>query len=208
MSYSGSNDDRQRAREIYAAYIEGMRTIVLWLVDHGRRVRVFIGDTDGSDDAAVQEVLADVRTARPELDDSWVVAEPVTNFSEILRAMEPLGAVIATRYHNLIAALMLSKPTIAVGYSPKHASLMTDMGVAEFAHTVQSLDAGAVTEQLLALEGAAGDDVRQSLLTRNAARRDLLERQFDELDELLFAQSAPSRPDTASAPAFVSQEKS
>ena len=90
-----------------------MKTIVRWLIDNGHRVRLFIGDTDGSDDTVVQEILADVQLFRPDLDDSWVVAEPVSTFSEILEAMEPLGAVIATRYHNLIAALKLSKPTIA-----------------------------------------------------------------------------------------------
>ena len=120
MAYGGSNDDRHQAQEIYSSYVSSMKTIVRWLIDNGRRVRLFIGDTNGSDDVVVQEILADVRMFRPELDDSWVVAEPVSTFSEILEAMEPLGAIIATRYHNLVAALKLSKPTIAIGYSPKH----------------------------------------------------------------------------------------
>jgi polysaccharide pyruvyl transferase WcaK-like protein len=205
MAYGGSNDDRHRAPEIYSSYLNSMKTLVRWLIDNGRRVRLFIGDTTGSDDAAAQEILAEVRAFRPELDESWVVAEPVSTFSEILEAMEPLGAVIATRYHNLVAALMLSKPTIALGYSPKHGVLMSAMGLAEFRHPVDSLDVRALSEQFLEMESCAGQ-LRQSLLTRNAANRELLERQFAELDEVVFGQRTTSRPEDAPVPAFVSHE--
>ena len=50
MSYGGSNDDRGRAREISACYLDGVKKIVRWLVDNGRKVQLFIGDTDGSDE--------------------------------------------------------------------------------------------------------------------------------------------------------------
>jgi polysaccharide pyruvyl transferase WcaK-like protein len=206
MAYGGSDDDRHRAEEIYSSYIEHMTTIILWLIDNGRRVRVFIGDTDGSDEAAAREILADVRAARPEMEDSSVVAEPVANFNDVMDAMEPVGAVIATRYHNLIAALKLSKPTIALGYSMKHTALMSDMGLAEFSHSVQSMDVHAVTEQLLEMEGDSGR-LRQLLLASNVARAEGLERQFDELDEVLFGQSTLPRPDDSSAAAtFVSHD--
>ena len=205
MGYNGSNDDRDRAQEIYSSYVERMMTIILWLIDNGRRVRVFIGDTDGSDDAAVQDVLARVRAARPELDDTCVVAKPVANFNDVMDAIEPLGAVVATRYHNLIAALKLSKPTIALGYSMKHEALMSDMGLAEFSHSVESMDVRTVTEQFLEMEKTSGR-LRQSLLACNAAKAEGLERQFDELDEVLFGQGTLPRPGESSAPAFMGQD--
>ncbi len=203
MAYRGSNDDRRQAEEIYSSYVSNMKEIVRWLIDDGRRVRLFIGDTNGSDDAVVQEILADVETFRPELDESWVVAEPVLTFSEIQAAMEPLGAIIATRYHNLIAALKLSKPTISVGYSPKHDALMSGMGLDQFSHSVDSLDVSALTEQFLELEGQA-EQVRRSLLARNAANGDLLERQFAELDEVVSGENATVHLETGSVPASVS----
>lgn len=205
MAYRGSNDDRHQSEEIYSSYVSSMKTIVRWLIDDGRRVRLFIGDTNGSDEAVVQEILADVQIFRPELDDSWVVAEPVSTFSEILEAMEPLGAIIATRYHNLVAALKLSKPTISVGYSPKHGALMSGMGLAQFSHSVDSLDVRALTEQVLEMEGRA-EQLRRSLLARNAINTGLLERQFAELDEVVLGGSATAPPEDASVPASVSRE--
>ena len=196
MAYRGSNDDRHQAQEIYSTYVLEMKTIVRWLVDNGRKVRLFVGDTNGSDDIVARELLADVRQHRPDLDESHVVAEPVSTFSDILRAMEPLGGVVATRYHNLVAALKLSKPTIAVGYSPKHHALMEGMGLAGFCHSVSSLDVNVLTDQLLELEGRA-EEVRQSLLAENLKNVELLEQQFDELDDRVIGPAATARPDRA-----------
>jgi polysaccharide pyruvyl transferase WcaK-like protein len=185
MAYVGSNDDRHRAPDIYRAYVEGMKGIVCRLVDDARKVRLFIGDTDGSDDATAREILAAVRELRPDLDATWVIAEPVTTLCEIMESMEPLGAIIATRFHNLIAALKLAKPTIAIGYSDKHRDLMADAGLAEFTHPIESFDPGVVVGQLREMEGHA-DTIRLSLCSHNSELAEQVERQFDELDAVLF----------------------
>ena len=36
MDYHGGNDDRRRADEIHASYVEKMKHFILWLVDNGR----------------------------------------------------------------------------------------------------------------------------------------------------------------------------
>jgi polysaccharide pyruvyl transferase WcaK-like protein len=198
MAYAGSNDDRDRASDIHRRYVDSMLGIVCRLVDDARRVRLFIGDTDGSDEATAREILAAVRELRPDLDETWVVAEPVTTFRQIMESMEPLGAIIATRFHNLIAALKLAKPTIAIGYSVKHRDLMADAGLAEFSHPVDAFDLGALVEQLHDMERRA-ETLRRSLCSHNAALAEELERQFDELDDVLFGRV----PDRSSVPTGV-----
>ncbi len=197
MAYSGSNDDRDRAQDVYRGYVDGMKGIVCRLVDDARKVRLFIGDTDGSDDVTAREILTAVRELRPELDETWVVVEPVTTFREIMESMEPLGAIIATRFHNLIAALKLAKPTIAIGYSEKHRDLMADAGLAEFSHSVESFDLDVLIEQLKDMERRT-ESLRRSLCTHNAALAQELERQFDELDEFLFGLGPVRHADRAS----------
>ena len=85
MEYRGSNDERSRADEIYSAYVAAMKQFVRWLVDNGRKVRLFVGDTNGSDDSVVQEILADLRESRPDLDPSRVIAEPAVSFADVMR---------------------------------------------------------------------------------------------------------------------------
>ena len=69
MAYYGGNDDRQRAAEIHASYVGKMTAIVSWLVDSGHQVRLFGGDSKFDWDVADQ-IMAEVRRARPDLDPS------------------------------------------------------------------------------------------------------------------------------------------
>jgi polysaccharide pyruvyl transferase WcaK-like protein len=185
MEYHGSNDDRMRSDEIRASYVDGMKRFVRWLVDNDRKVRLLIGDTNGSDDAVVQEMLADLREYRPDLDPSWLVAQPVSSFSDILETIQPAGTVVAIRFHNILAALKLSKPTIAISYSPKHDALMADMGVPEFSQPVDPFDFDLLIRRFSELEERSAE-LSQVIQKRNAVNEQLLEDQFAELSAALF----------------------
>ena len=185
MAYYGSNADRAEADEIYAAYIEGMKDFVRWLVDSGRNVRLFVGDTNGSDDSALQEVLAHLRASRPDLRPGQVVAEPVVTFADIMRQVAQVSYVVATRFHNLVAALMLARPTVAISYSPKHDALMADMGVAEFCQPAKAVECDQLAAKFTDLEKRAAE-IRQTLTEHNAANVAQLDEQYALLDGLLF----------------------
>ncbi len=185
MDYHGNNDDRDRADEIHAAYVERMKSFARWLVGNGRRVRLFVGDTNNSDETVVREIVADLRAARPDLDPAWVVAEPVSTFTDLMRAMAPAGLVVATRYHNVVCALMLAKPTISVGYGEKNAVLMADAGLAEYCQSADSLDLERLTGQFADLDGRAAR-LRHAIRAGNAAKAPLIEQQRRELSAVLF----------------------
>ena len=193
MAYHGSNDDRRHADEIYSAYVAGMKSFVRWLVDGGRSVRLLVGDTNGSDDSVVQEILADLRESRPDLDPSQVAAQPVATFADIIRAMLPADSVVAIRFHNVLAALKLCKPTIAISYSAKHDALMADMGLPEFCRPVNALDFDLLIQQFTELQSRSAQ-LRQTLAEHNAMNEQLLKDQFAELSALLFPAAEPARP--------------
>jgi polysaccharide pyruvyl transferase WcaK-like protein len=186
MDYHGTNDDdRHQADEIRAAYAAKMKTFIRWLVDGGRSIRLFIGDTNNSDATVVAEIMADIQAARPGLDPARVVAEPVSTFSELVQAVEPAGTVVATRYHNVICALALGKPTLSIGYGAKNAAIMTAMGLAEYCQVVGSLDVGQLIRQFTDLESNAAR-LRQAVAEHRAANQALVARQRAELSEVLF----------------------
>lgn len=185
MDYHGSNDERNRSAEIYSSYVAAMKGFVRWLVDNGRQVRLFVGDTNGSDENVVREILSDLLESRPGLDPSTVVAATAVTMTDIMRGMSECGSVVAIRYHNLIAALRLSKPTISISYSPKHDVLVSDMGLSGFAQPVDTLDLDRLIEQFIEL-GNRSQELRQSMLARNAANEKLIHAQFAELSAVLF----------------------
>ena len=99
--------------------------------------------------------------------------------------MAPVGAVIATRYHNVMCALKLCKPTISLGYSRKFVALMTDMGLEEFCLSADSFEVAQVIEQFEAVKKRHAE-LRQRMADRNAANRRALSEQFDVLSNALF----------------------
>jgi polysaccharide pyruvyl transferase WcaK-like protein len=185
MDFHGTNDDRRRAEQIYASYVEQMKQFVLWLVDGGRSVRLFIGDTSGRDQEVVDQIIAYLHERRPGLRPAQVVAEPVTSFTGLMRSMAPAGAVVATRYHNLIGALLLAKPTIAIGYGTKHRCLMADIGMAEFYQPADGLDGDVLIEQFTRLLDRPAE-LRLTIAAGRAAHATRLAEQFAALSARLF----------------------
>jgi polysaccharide pyruvyl transferase WcaK-like protein len=194
MDYSG-NDAHGQHDEVRASYVEKMKSFTRWLVDNGRRVRLFVGDTNNADETVVEEILADLRTHRPDLDSTWVVADPVVTFADLMRAMEPAGIVVATRYHNVVCALMLSKPTISIGYGEKNAVLMAGAGLAEYCQSVDYLDVERLIMQFIELERHAAR-LRQRVTEGNAAKVPLAEDQLAELSAVLFQAPASKQATT------------
>ena len=187
MDYHGSDIDRgSDGGGIRDAYIAEMTAFVRWLLEAGRDVRLIVGDADGSDDSVLQEIMADIQQRMPGLDRGRLVACPTVSLEDVFAAIAPAGSVVATRFHNVVASLMLGKPTIAISYGAKHASVMEDFGLAEFCTPVKTLDherlAGLFTE-LTDRAPHLGNMLRE----RKAASELLLAEQFAKISQTLIA---------------------
>jgi polysaccharide pyruvyl transferase WcaK-like protein len=183
MAYYGTNDHRSQAGEIHAAYGSDMKRFARWLVDRGYKIRLTVGDEP--DSAIAQEIVADIRAYRPDLDVSWVVAEPVSSFADLTAAMAPAGLVVATRFHNVVCALKLGRPVISLGYAAKNADLMADFGLEEFCQLAHTLDLDRLIEQFAALEKHS-PQLRPAITAASAASAARLRDQFTALSGLLF----------------------
>ena len=187
MAYYGGNDDRKQAAEIHARYVEAMTRFTRWLVDNGYRIRLFGGDNKFDTEIA-ENIQADLRGYRPDLDPSGVTVATAFTYPELIREMAPVSMVVATRFHNVMCALKLCKPTISLGYSRKFVSLMTDMGLAEFHQFADSVDADRLISQFKELE-SRHVGLQQEMAKRNAAHKRSLAEQFAELSGLLLPTS-------------------
>jgi polysaccharide pyruvyl transferase WcaK-like protein len=184
MDYSGANADRQHADELRSAYIEKMTRFVLWLIDNNRPVRLFTSDS--ADDPVIAQILGSVRALYPELGSAQVIAEPVTSMDELMRQTASVGTVVATRYHNVLYALKLARPTVAIGYAAKHDALMAEMGMSRYCQPAKSLDVARLIEQFTELESRSAE-LRVMIRERNAAKARLVDSQFEALSVALFS---------------------
>ncbi|MBN6040461.1 polysaccharide pyruvyl transferase family protein [Amycolatopsis sp. 195334CR] len=171
MAYHGGNDDRPRAGELYDSYVDTMTRFVAKLLGDGRQVRLFIGDQ--ADRQVADEIIAELR--------SPLLSAPKTStLDELMRAMAAVETVVATRYHNVLCALKLAKPTLSLGYATKNDVLMTQLGLGEFCRPVRDIEVDDLLSRFTELEDRA-DELRRTLAERGAEQTRLLEAQFAEL---------------------------
>ena len=168
VHHSLSDDVEQTYRD----YTAKMASFIRWLLEHNRTVRLLIGDV-----VYDSRVRKDVRTLLEQsgltYEKSNIIDEPPRSFEELLSQLATTKVVVASRFHNLLLALMLGKPALAISFHEKDDSLMMAVGLQEFRQDIARLDVSALIEQFVRLEKNA-DRVRQELRrTINGYRKEL-----------------------------------
>jgi len=176
LRYYGSHDQPELGQQVHERYLNGICDLVARLVDADFSVTLLIGD--GADMDTAREVVE-------QLDRTHVSTQSVSiaeslSFDDLLEVVGKLTAVVASRYHNIVAALLMSKPTVSIGYGPKNAALMSQARLPEYCQDIESLDVDLVIQQLdRALASADHDaDVISRFMKRS---QEGLCRQYAEL---------------------------
>ena len=102
-----------------------------------------------------------------------------------MKEMAAADTVVATRYHNLVCALKVGTPTLAVSYSAKSDTLMAEMGLGEYCHPAREADADRILQQFRELERRSAE-VRATLSERNLVVARRVRHQFAALSAALF----------------------
>ncbi|MFE0425020.1 polysaccharide pyruvyl transferase family protein [Streptomyces sp. NPDC058953] len=179
MAFHGDDDDRARADEIHRRYLEGTTRFVRALADDGRPVRLLTGDAC---DAPVVAAILDA------VDSPLVTAAETASLADLMRETAAADAVVATRYHNLVCALRVCTPTLALSYAAKSDALMARMGLDAYRHPAREVDADRLLAQFRDLERSAAE-LRRTLTERNLVTARLLAHQFTALTAALFPAS-------------------
>ena len=134
-----------RGDPIYRAYVGKLAALTTQLLDRGCRVRLLTSDT--RDGTAVEELVTNLslpHRQHPRL----AVASPTYTLREVMGQLADVSAVVATRFHTVVCALMLTRPTISLGYAAKNDVLMRDVGLGDYCQHAETFDLGTLTQQL------------------------------------------------------------
>jgi polysaccharide pyruvyl transferase WcaK-like protein len=178
MTYQGWRNSR-RSPLIYEVYVEKISRLIVWLLHQGHRVRILMGET--GDRRAVADVSAKVAAALPELPHGRLLVSPMRSLHDLMGQIAETDVVVASRYHNVVCALKLGKPTVSIGYARKNDVLMAEMGLGSFCQHIERLDLDLLIEQFTRL---LADRQGYEQYIRDANRR--CQEQLDRQD-LLFA---------------------
>ncbi len=179
MSYRGWAYDGADADAIFRRYIDNLAVIACGVLDDGNIIRILVGDN--GDACAVDALLEEIRIRRgfdSELD--RVIAEPMESMDDLLRQIGSTDLVIATRFHNVVGALMMNRPVISLGYAAKFIDIMTSVGLKRYCHDVESFSPDVVLRDLDELRGK-WEEFSPLVDNGNQRRLEELTRQFEIL---------------------------
>jgi polysaccharide pyruvyl transferase WcaK-like protein len=177
------------------AYEESMVSLVEWLLAEGYGVRLLTGDV--WDEPCLTRVLAALRTRHPWVGPDHLVGDPARDLHDLMRQMGEVEVVIAARYHNIITALRLAKPIIALSYAPKATQAMETFGLSAFAHRIDAIDLPRLKDQFLDLYGHRADIGRRLRSTLIEVEAHLQAEREEFVDEFLLRPSPPAAPTRA-----------
>ncbi|MEZ4727766.1 MAG: polysaccharide pyruvyl transferase family protein [Caldilineaceae bacterium] len=153
MAYYGWRNQATTGEQIYQSYLAKLTRFALWLLEKGYAIRLLIGEM--SDQRAVLALIAAITVAAGQHGQAQLIVEQIDSLSDLLQQIAATDLVVATRFHNVLGALMMNKPTISLGYAQKNDVLMAEMGLGDYCQQIESFDVEQLIQHFTALEANA-----------------------------------------------------
>jgi polysaccharide pyruvyl transferase WcaK-like protein len=165
---------------VHRAYLATMAAFARWLLAHDYDVRLLIGDF-AYDRDVLTEFAASLKREMPPDDPGRVLDTPALSVEELLSQIAATDLVVATRFHNVLLALLLKKPVASVSFHHKSVSLMRAMGLSEHSRDIGDLDLEWLIGQVDALQRNAS-----ALIDRMSERVEENRKILDDQYGLIF----------------------
>jgi polysaccharide pyruvyl transferase WcaK-like protein len=191
MEYYGQHRSPEDGERIYQRYIDRVAGFAAWLLEQGHTVRLLVGDLT-YDKRVKGDLLRLLAERAPEFDRARVLDEPLTSPEDLYDQLAKTDMVVATRFHNVLLALMLGKPVIALSYHEKLRSLMAGVGAADYSVDAEELDVPVLIERFKRLSEDA-----ESFTSSTKQRTDEYREALDEQYAHMFGDLLGRRPVTA-----------
>jgi polysaccharide pyruvyl transferase WcaK-like protein len=137
MAYYGWENSSTRGAEVYRRYVDTVAEVGRRLLGAGHSIRLLVGE--GTDQEAVDD-LTPVLTAGASGDRAHVETGHIDTMDELFREIGRTDVVVATRYHNVVAALIMGRPVVSAGYAEKNRWLLADVGLDGHCQSVDAID--------------------------------------------------------------------
>ncbi|MGO8927551.1 MAG: polysaccharide pyruvyl transferase family protein [Limisphaerales bacterium] len=174
--YGPRNAGEQPDAKAYRDYLGAMAGFVTWLREHGYPVRVLIGDVL-YDTSVIRDLMHLLKERGLGKKPGEIVCEPMLTVEQLLAQLSTTDIVISPRFHNLVLALMLNKPVIALSDHQKLDSLMEGFDLAGYCLPLLDLTVEKLSRKLVELEKSA-EQLRPCIRQKVEQYREDLDREY------------------------------
>jgi polysaccharide pyruvyl transferase WcaK-like protein len=177
MTYFNRTGSSPENDSAYSEYIAKTGDFVGWLLEKKYKIQLLIGDVT-YDQPATRDLMAHLKKRGVHCENGAINNEPAASVDQVLSQLAATDFVVASRFHNILLALMLAKPVLAISYHEKNAALMASAGLAEFSQDIEHLDVDQMIRQFQLMEEKA-DSTKLRLKQNAAACRVALDDQYN-----------------------------
>ncbi len=178
-----TNDKRRATLEkveaIYDDYINKIGAFVVWLIEHKYTVQLLIGDVT-YDNRARQDLRAFLERSGLKYNSGQIIDVSASSVNGLLSELAGTDIVVASRFHNVLLALLLGKPVVAISFHEKVDSLMNAMGLTQFCQDIEHVDVDKLIHQLTTLEKNS-ESIKREIGRQSEVYRRALEDQYEGL---------------------------
>ena len=157
------------------SYLQSFAETARWLLARGYKIRLLMGDFwDARAKQSFRQLLAQDSAI---CDRERIIDEPIQSAENLLSQIAATDAVVATRFHNILLAVLCEKPVISISFHHKCNSLMAAMGMSDYCLSSGDLEPDMLIETFCRLEANA-DALKPLFKERIKRFRDTLDQQY------------------------------
>jgi polysaccharide pyruvyl transferase WcaK-like protein len=164
---------------IYDDYIKKLGAFVIWLIEHKYTVQLLIGDVT-YDSRARQDLRVFLERSGLKYGSGQIIDASASSVGELLSQLARTDIVVASRFHNILLALLLGKPVVALSFHEKVDSLMDAMGLTQFCQDIEHVDVDKLIHQFTTLERNS-ESIKGEVGQQSEVYRRALEDQYEAL---------------------------
>jgi polysaccharide pyruvyl transferase WcaK-like protein len=179
ITYSQRRANSGNDESAYHNYIKKLGAFVTWLLERRYTVRLLIGDAV-YDHRARQDLRSVLEVAEIDYAHAKIIDEPASSVAEVLSQLASTDLVVASRFHNVLLALWLNKPVVAISFHEKVDSLMREVGLSEFCQDIEHIDTNKLIAQFIALQQNA-ENLKSQIQQNAEAYRVALDEQYEHI---------------------------
>ena len=176
IGYYGWKHDEHAGAAVFQAYVDKLKRFLKWLLDQGYDVRLLVGDHP-ADERPSNELLEFVRAQGSISWQNHIFAESIYDINDLFREIHKTDLVIASRFHNVLCALLTGRPAMSIGYHQKNDVLLAEMGLEAYCQFIESFS----VEQLILQFQALILELKQAserIQQQSQKNRELLDAQY------------------------------
>lgn len=186
MTYAGKYSVENPSMTTYRNYLNNLVSFVQWLLENEYEVKLLTIDV--TDRPTADEFKRLLKERLVTYDPARIVDVAVSSVEGLVSQFAETDLVVATRFHNVLLALLCDKPVISISFHHKCSSLMSQMELSEYSQDIKDLSVDKLIEQLCQLQQNA-DCVKRIIREKVAACRHALDEQY----RIIFRDICPDR---------------